>query len=65
MKANGLDLVRDFVVNEKEREGMIQEKTSVKTKWPAFFFRLVRGRDRQIQVNGPSMLMTKSLGPLT
>lgn len=36
MKANGLDLVRDFVVNEREGEGETQEKTSVKTKWPAF-----------------------------
>lgn len=52
MKANGLDLVRDFMVNEKEREGEIQEKTSVKTKWPAFLFGL-RVRGRQIQVNGP------------
>lgn len=38
MKANGLDLVRDFIVNEREREEEIQEKTSVKTKWPAFLF---------------------------
>ncbi|OAD58312.1 hypothetical protein WN48_00191 [Eufriesea mexicana] len=68
MKANGLDLVRDFVANEREREGEIQEKTSVKTKWPAFLFveEAVRGRQtgRQIQVNGQSMLMTKPPGPL-
>lgn len=38
MKANGLDLVRDFAAETKrKREAAgIQEKTSVKTKWPGF-----------------------------
>ncbi|KAG7208942.1 hypothetical protein KM043_015119 [Ampulex compressa] len=36
MKANGLDLVGGFAVNEKKREGVIRENTLLKTKWPAF-----------------------------